>query len=249
MELQDKPGSKEIRRRAWEALAAGAYWPFVGGNLVTGLVSGFAMLVPMMMVMVGIGVALVVTGCFLERAPDWSNGGLPALLAVAAVGSVLLTIPWTYVIGFSAWSGHKMALASADRNFSFNLCVSGWGHGWRMAWTVMVKWTYVTLWYLLLIVPGIVKTFSYAMTPYVQIDHPDWGANRCIEESIRLMRGNRWRYFKLMFSFVGWWLLIALTALFGGGVAAVFFVPYPMTASACFYRELLKEKGPSAAKL
>ena len=244
MELQSKPKSKEIRQRAWDALGSGSYWPYVGSNLVMRLITSVGIVVPMMIIIISMIVTLA--GC-VEKAPAFLPESIPlAMIEVAAVGSILLLIPWTYIIGFGSWSGGKMALAAADRDYRFGLCVSGWGHGWKMAWTVMVQWTYITLWYFLLIVPGILKTFSYAMTKYVQIDHPDWGANRCIEESMRLMKGNRWRLFKLAFSFIGWILLLVLVAPIGlSGLAMLFLVPYPSTAFACFYRQLLVEKGPA----
>lgn len=244
MELQSKPKSKEIRQRAWDALGSGSYWPYVGSNLVMRLITSVGMVVPVMIFIISM---IVTLACCLPEDPAFLPESIPlAVIGIAAVGSVLLLIPWTYIIGFGSWSGGKMALAAADRDYRFGLCVSGWGHGWKMAWTVMVQWTYITLWYFLLIVPGILKTFSYAMTKYVQIDHPDWGANRCIEESMRLMKGNRWRLFKLAFSFIGWILLLVLVAPIGlSGLAMLFLVPYPSTAFACFYRQLLVEKGPA----
>ena len=63
---------------------------------------------------------------------------------------------------------------------------------------------------------------------------------------MRLMKGNRWRLFKLAFSFIGWILLSVLVAPIGlSGLAMLFLVPYPSTAFACFYRQLLVEKGPA----
>lgn len=244
MELQSKPKSKEIRQRAWDALGSGSYWPYVGSNLVMRLITSVGMVVPVMIFIISM---IVTLACCLPEDPAFLPESIPlAVIGVAAVGSILLLIPWTYIIGFGSWSGGKMALAAADRDYRFGLCVSGGGHGWKMAWTVMVQLTYITLWYFLLIVPGILKTFSYAMTKYVQIDHPDWGANRCIEESMRLMKGNRWRLFKLAFSFIGWILLPVLVAPIGlSGLAMLFLVPYPSTAFACFYRQLLVEKGPA----
>ena len=252
MGLQCKPKSKEIRQRAWDALGAGSYWPFVGGNFVLALITNFALFVPGMLMVFVICATIIFGGEPVARVLDADLSEMPdfyqllALSGVVVFASILVAIPLTYVFGFSYWGSGKMALAAADRDFKFGFCVSGWGHGWKMGWTVMVQWTYITLWYFLLIVPGILKTFSYAMTTYVQIEHPDWGANRCIEESMRLMKGNRWRLFKLGISFIGWWFLLLLLAPFClSGLATFFLMPYPMTAFACFYRQLLVEKGPA----
>ena len=49
---------------------------------------------------------------------------------------------------------------------------------------------YTLLWMLLLIVPGIIKTFSYAMTPYILAENPGMTATEAITKSRRIMDGN-----------------------------------------------------------
>ena len=75
---------------------------------------------------------------------------------------------------------------------------------------------YIALWSLLLVIPGIVKTYSYAMTPYIMSEHPSLTANEAITESRRIMNGNKWRLFCLDFSFIGWELLCSLPLYAGG---------------------------------
>lgn len=72
---------------------------------------------------------------------------------------------------------------------------------------------YLTLWFMLFIIPGIVKTYSYAMTPFIVLEHPEMTINEAITESRRIMNGNRWRLFCLEFSFIGWRLLCILPML------------------------------------
>ena len=69
---------------------------------------------------------------------------------------------------------------------------------------------YTLLWTLLFIIPGLVKAYSYAMTPYIMAEHPFLTANEAITESRRIMDGNKWRLLCLDFSFIGWELLGAL---------------------------------------
>ena len=122
---------------------------------------------------------------------------------------------------------------------------------------------YTALWTLLLVIPGIVKTYSYAMTPYIMSEHPSLTANEAITESRRIMDGNKWRLFCLDFSFIGWELLCALPLYagyflilryFSGSEAMAismvllltiplsigfFFVhPYEEVAWATFYRDI-----------
>ena len=146
-----------------------------------------------------------------------------------------------------SWSQNTMALAAMRRHMKFELFSSGWGHGWHMFWVLCVQWTYLQLWFLLLIVPGVIKTFSYAMTPYIAVDHPDWTATQCITESRRIMYGNKWRYFCLNISFIGWYLLLIPAAFLPGGTfAQLFLQPYVQTACAAFYEDI-KDTWPAEA--
>ena len=69
---------------------------------------------------------------------------------------------------------------------------------------MMVK---ILAWSLLLVVPGIIAAIRYSMSFFVLADHPDWKVTECIEESKRLMNGNKGKFFCLMLSFIGWFLL------------------------------------------
>ena len=123
---------------------------------------------------------------------------------------------------------------------------------------------YTVLWTLLLIIPGLIKTFSYAMTPYILAENPGMTATEAITESRRIMDGNKWRLFCLGFSFIGWGLLCAAPALIATGIVTgialrtmsvlpflwlipltillsvgmLFLRPYEEAAYAAFYREI-----------
>lgn len=120
------------------------------------------------------------------------------------------------------------------------------------------------LWSLLLVIPGIIKSFSYAMTPYILAEHPEMTATEAITESRRVMDGNKWRLFCLGISFIGWSLLcaaptlialifISRSAIITGNLAtflwiipwsipsfigSLFLMPYQETAYAAFYRDV-----------
>lgn len=93
---------------------------------------------------------------------------------------------------------------------------------------------FTTLWSLLLIIPGIIASFSYAMTPFVIAENPGMSASEAITESKTLMRGNKWKLFCLELSFFGLYILSAFTL----GIALIWVVPYHQAAYAAFYREI-----------
>ncbi len=93
---------------------------------------------------------------------------------------------------------------------------------------------FVILWSLLFIIPGIVKSFSYAMTPFILTDHPELTAKEAIRRSQELMNGHKGELFVLGLTFIGWELLSALTL----GIGSFWLNPYKNAAYAAFYREL-----------
>ena len=93
---------------------------------------------------------------------------------------------------------------------------------------------FIFLWSLLLVIPGIVASYTYAMVPYILAEDPDLTASEAIAASKRLMEGNRWRLFCLEFSFIGWAFLCAFTL----GIGNLFLTPYRAAAKAAFYRYL-----------
>lgn len=93
---------------------------------------------------------------------------------------------------------------------------------------------YTFLWMLLFIIPGIIKGYSYAMTPFILADHPELTAREAITRSRELMDGHKFELFVLELSFIGWELLSALTL----GIGLLWLLPYMSAARAAFYRQI-----------
>ncbi|MBD3110185.1 DUF975 family protein [Bacillus sp. AGMB 02131] len=85
----------------------------------------------------------------------------------------------------------------------------------RVVLTNLLVFIFVFLWGLLLIVPGIIKTYSYSMTFYILRDRKDLSAIEAITESRKMMDGHKWKLFCLMFSFI-WWYIIPLIMMIVG---------------------------------
>ena len=97
---------------------------------------------------------------------------------------------------------------------------------------------FTVLWTLLLIIPGIVKGLSYAMTPFILEEHPELTASEAIKESMKLMDGHKMDLFILGLSFIGWSLLACLTM----GIGFLFLNPYMNAAYAAFYRDISRKQ-------
>ena len=98
---------------------------------------------------------------------------------------------------------------------------------------------FTALWSMLLIIPGIVKSYAYAMAFYIRQEKD--GVNKeavdCITESRMMMNGHKWQLFCLDLSFIGWYIVGALCF----GVGTFFVVPYHQVARANFYEALKAE--------
>ena len=112
-------------------------------------------------------------------------------------------------------------------------------HAWsNKALTMFLRDLFVFLWSLLLIIPGIVKSYSYMMVPYILAENPDMSGTEAITLSRRMMDGEKWNAFMLDLSFVGWGLLGLLTC----GILLVLYVnPYHACTQAELYN-VLKQK-------
>ena len=106
----------------------------------------------------------------------------------------------------------------------------------RVLTTTLLYYVYVLLWSLLLLIPGCIKAYSYAMTPYILKDNPEMKNNAAIEESMRMMDGHKLELFLLDLSFIGWALLSLLTC----GIGFLWLTPYMNMARVNFYEDLKK---------
>ena len=106
----------------------------------------------------------------------------------------------------------------------------------RVLTTTLLYYVYVFLWSMLLLIPGCIKAYSYAMTPFILKDNPEMKNNAAIEESMRMMDGHKLELFLLDLSFIGWAILSILTCCIG----FLWLVPYMNMARVNFYEDLKK---------
>ena len=144
--------------------------------------------------------------------------------------SILLASPLIYgmFVGFLLLlRGKEMQIEMLFGGFVFRI--------WK---TEILKNMYIALWSLLLLVPGIVKNYSYSMTDYILLDNPDISGNEAIERSMEMMSGNKMRLFLLDLSFIGWGIL----CIFTFGIGFYWLAPYVLTSHADFYEDLKLER-------
>lgn len=102
------------------------------------------------------------------------------------------------------------------------------------AWMTLFQF----LWSLLFIIPGIVKGYSYALTPYILAKYPEISAKEALKVSMKLMDGKKSELFVLQLSFIGWFLLSGVTF----GILGIFYVfPYYTITETLWFKNLIAE--------
>lgn len=99
-----------------------------------------------------------------------------------------------------------------------------------MLWRAILNF----LWFLLLIIPGIIAFYAYRMVPFILADNANIGYKQAVKLSVRMTRGHKFHIFLLDLSFLGW-LLLGFLALF---VGVLFVFPYINAAYAELYAVL-----------
>jgi uncharacterized membrane protein len=100
--------------------------------------------------------------------------------------------------------------------------------------TYIVVTVLIFLWSLLLIIPGIIKAIAYSQVGFILAENRNLEYKEAIERSESMMQGHKMRYFELVISFIGWYLLSILTF----GIGLIFLAPYIEMTFVCFYEDI-----------
>lgn len=103
------------------------------------------------------------------------------------------------------------------------------GYAWMTLFTF--------LWSLLFVIPGIVKAYSYALTPYILAKYPEIQAKEALKVSMKIMDGKKAELFVLHLSFIGWAMLAGITF----GLLGIFFViPYMAITDTLWFKRTME---------
>lgn len=87
---------------------------------------------------------------------------------------------------------------------------------------------------LCLMVPGIIVALMFSQAFFILCEDNEKSISECLKESIEMMKGYKADLFVLGLSFIGWWILAAITF----GIGALFVYPYQQVTFANFYLAL-----------
>lgn len=136
--------------------------------------------------------------------------------------------------------GRTYFLRSAENNVDMNyLGYSFNGQRYMsIVKTMFFRGLFIFLWTLLLIIPGIIKSYAFSMVPYILADNPNIGYKRALQLSSQMTKGEKFDIFVLDLSFIGWYILGVLAL----GIGVFFVMPYENATKAELYL-ILRQKS------
>ena len=214
----------EIRQDAWNILTGSKWgWKILLNGVVLGAI--------MFAVLFGLEYIFEVAGIqtwesFREAQLAAKRSGVD--LAVASGHEALRM---TFASGFSMFVQYIFqGIISFGMCVTLLKCIKNDSHGWfsgafggfarplEMFWLTILMIIKIVLWALLLIIPGIIACFRYALAWYVKAENPEMSANACITRSSELMDGRKWNFVILGLSYFGWFLLAVLPIIVASGI-------------------------------
>ena len=170
---------------------------------------------------------------------DLNFAELMAIIGVMMLTAFAGSIITVFVAGPISVGEKRYFLEGTQYRFDINNILHGFtcGKYLNVVFTNLLVNIFTALWTLLFIIPGIIKGYAYAMTPYILAENPNIKPMQAINLSCRMTKGHKLDLFVLGFSFIGWYMLGALAF----GIGTAFVVPYDRATHAQFYLALRSE--------
>ena len=162
-------------------------------------------------------------------------GMITGLLAgIATVVILIVLVAKVFVGNLLKMGGYRFFILNQTAQPGIGTLLDGFrsGHYVNIVLTMFLRDLFTTLWSLLLVVPGIVKHYEYLMVPYIIAENPTMDYKEAFQISKQMMDGEKMEAFIMDLSFLGWYLLSAVTC----GLLAIFYVnPYVQASFAEMY--------------
>ena len=162
-------------------------------------------------------------------------GMITGLLAgITTVVILIVLVAKVFVGNLLKMGGYRFFILNQTAQPGIGTLLDGFrsGHYVNIVLTMFLRDLFTALWSLLLVVPGIVKHYEYLMVPYIIAENPAMDYKEAFQISKQMMDGEKMEAFIMDLSFLGWYLLSAVTC----GLLAIFYVnPYVQESFAEMY--------------
>ena len=171
----------------------------------------------------------------IYRGNLFNVGMITGLLAgIATVVILIVLVAKVFVGNLLKMGGYRFFILNQTAQPGIGTLLDGFrsGHYVNIVLTMFLRDLFTALWSLLLVVPGIVKHYEYLMVPYIIAENPAMDYKEAFQISKQMMDGEKMEAFIMDLSFLGWYLLSAVTC----GLLAIFYVnPYVQASFAEMY--------------
>ncbi len=170
-----------------------------------------------------------------------------AFLIVSAIGTVC---GYLYFLAIAAlflivnpirigYTKYRLQCARGDCNIKHLFFAFGSSY-LNIVKVTALETAFLFLWSLLLVIPGIVKSYEYMMIDYLLAEDPNIDWSEAFRISKQMMYGYKWQAFVLSLSFIGWAILASVTV-----VGFVFLRPYIDATNTQLYLCLSARSNPN----
>ncbi len=177
-------------------------------------------------------------GSSSQSASEYVSGWVIMFIAIIVIIFLLIRI----LVGYALEIGGRKYFISLFGEEDSQTSLLGYGFKNRrytdILLTMLLRDIFLFGWFLLLVIPGLIKSYSYRMTTYILAENPSIGKRRAIELSREMTYGEKLDIFVLDLSFIGWYILGVLAL----GVGVLFVQPYYDATNAALYLKL-REKA------
>ena len=156
------------------------------------------------------------------------------LAGIATVVILIVLVAKVFVGNLLKMGGYRFFILNQTAQPGIGTLLDGFrsGHYVNIVLAMFLRDLFTALWSLLLVVPGIVKHYEYLMVPYIIAENPAMDYKEAFQISKQMMDGEKMEAFIMDLSFLGWYLLSAVTC----GLLAIFYVnPYVQASFAEMY--------------
>ncbi len=155
-----------------------------------------------------------------------------ATVGVSSNKAVLLLVRGDKLTWQAVWGDFK-------KNWKRYLGISAWSTLWTLLWS------------LLFYVPGVIKSLSYSMAPYLVIENPDMTVRQALKKSMEITEGHKGKLFLILLIQIGFTWAASILASFGImyaslAAAILWILPFYLAMMAIAYLDLKQaaiEKG------
>lgn len=163
-----------------------------------------------------------------------------SVVVISLIGSIIIILLKVFVqdvftIGYKRYFLEQRRYNTSVKKLLFPFNVHRPIH---LGLIILVKNIYLLLWDIT-IIGGIIKHYQYLMLPYVLAENPNINKKEAFRLSKEMMKGLKWKTFKLDLSFIGWEILNVLTL---GILEIVFLDGYKQCTYAELYMQIRKDK-------